>query len=1151
MSASTGTPTRNQLSTPSTSSSPYSTSYGLTKETSLPSLRPATTASSGDSSSNSRPATSSSTIKRQGTSISSVSATSNQTIRSKRGRPQTSVSTRDGVGGGSGENSFIVAVIEGRGVASEVGMCFIDLKTSECILSQISDSQTYVKTLHKMNLYDPAEILLSTTAFEPTKSKLCKILEENMQSATMTPIGRKYFNDVVGMNYIKQYALEEDSAVLILGLTSKFYCLSAAAAVLKYIESTQNIFFTDHSIQFKYQGCEGTMMIDCASARNLELITNITNPRSKHSLYARLLRTNILQPSTDVDIINTRLNSLEELIENEEKFFSTQTALRPFQDIDCLITALIQVPRKPTIKHAEQSINNVIMLKHTLKLMGKLRECLVGCENSLLVAIYRLLSDPRLESFEEIIDQVINEDATYQKGALGLRNQRCYAVKAGFNGLLDVARQTYKETINDIYEIVNGYTEQYKIPLKIQFSPATGFRLSTSIGNLQDQALPLVFINVSKKRKALTFTTLELMKKNTKINDSLTEVYLMSDKTIEDLISEIRKNIGVLYKASESIAMLDMLTSFAHMCTISNYVRPEFTDTLVIKAGRHPMREALYIEEFVPNDTYASDANNFQLITGPNMSGKSTYLRQIALISIMSQIGSFVPAEYASFRIVDQLFTRICNDDDMESNASTFMMEMRETGYILQNITDDSLVIVDELGRGTSTHDGLGITHAVCEEFIKTKAFVFFATHFYELTKSLTVFPNVVNLHLEVEIGAQDNQFAMKYMYKVCDGRNDDEHYGLKFGQIVGLPEDVISKASEVSHKLKDMIDASKERSSSNKIRQRRKALFQLTQHLLQIKRSSNLDKERLLGYLRMVQQEFVMKMEERRKIDTDDEKLRRVRDALKNASKEDQFLLFSKDVSYISGIKDKSSNTFILFVRDCYIHLSKLILEDGNFWRLRITGNPGIGKTFFGYYLLHQLAVRNETVIYHEYNKSPILFSEETVYSPYQDNIHEFKDRWEIKKYEITDHNTISHRLVHNVSQVEEGEVENMSGGSSTSETSLVTKPEMKKDMRFFYTMSILEFASDYIFEEDKLLFCDIEAIAPNKYCVPTQKNNVYVDTIVHPNIFFQMTVSKNHPLNINEMFNDYQAQDLYTQRKTVAQCKLCLKQYVLELDL
>ncbi|POG68044.1 putative DNA mismatch repair protein MutS [Rhizophagus irregularis DAOM 181602=DAOM 197198] len=764
-------------------------------------------------------------------------------------------------------------MIEGRGVATEVGMCFIDLRTSECILSQIADSQTYVKTLHKLNLYNPVEIILSVTAIEPSKSKLCKILEDNMPMASIIPIGRKYFNDAIGLNYIKQYSLEEDSASLILGITSKFYCLAATGAILKYIESTQNIFFTNHSIKFKYQGCEGTMMIDCVTARNLELISNINNPRSNHSLYgilnntrtpmgARLLRTNTLQPLSDVTTINMRLDAVEELIRHEETFFAIQTALKPFQDIDHLITALIQVPKKPSVKHAEQSINNVIILKHTLKLINLLKESFTGVQNSLLDAIYSLLNDLRLEALEERINDVINEDITYVKSPLALRNQRCYAVRAGFNGLLDVARQTYKETVDDLNEMIDQYREQYQIPIKTQFSSTAGFYLSINIEQLEDKQLPLIFINVKKKRKTLTFTTLEVMKKNTKISDSLTEVYLMSDKTIEDLISEIRNDISVLYKASESIAMLDMLTSFAHQCTVSNYVRPEFTDTLAIKAGRNPMRESLYVDTFVPNDTYASSATNFQLITGPNMSGKSTYLRQIALMSIMSQIGSYVPAEYASFRIVDQLFTRICNDDNIESNASTFVVEMRETAYILQNVTDDSLVIIDELGRGTSTHDGLGITYAICEELLKTKAFIFFATHFHELTRSLTVYPNVVNLHLEVEIEEEDSRVAMKYLYRVKDGRNDEEHYGLKFGQIIGLPENVIRKATEVSYKLKELIDSNKEKSTSNKIIQRRKTLLQLTQHLLQIRRSSNLDKEELRKYLKMVQEEFITKME-------------------------------------------------------------------------------------------------------------------------------------------------------------------------------------------------------------------------------------------------------------------------------------------------
>ncbi|CAH1761398.1 12428_t:CDS:10 [Entrophospora sp. SA101] len=617
-------------------------------------------------------------------STKSISGSSEKSTNTTSKRPQTSASVRGNVRG------------ESR-VASEVGMCFIDLKTSECILSQIADSQTYVKTLHKLNIYNPGEILLSVTAVEPSKSKLCKILEDNIPSAIIVPIARKYFNDAVGV------------------------------------------------------------------------LNRTVTPMG-----GRLLRTNILQPLTD---------SVEELISSEETFFSIQSgvygALKPFQDIDHLITALIQIPRKPNVKSAEQNINNVILLKHTLTLIKSLKNAMFGIKNSLLDTIYQLLNDPELQILEGKIHQVINEDVTYQKSAL------------------DVARQTYKEMVDDTFEMIEKYSE-----------------------HLGDRQLPLVFINVSKKKNLLTFTTLELIKKNTKINESLTEVYLMSDKF--HLIFEIRGTIGVLYKASESVAMLDMLTSFAHQCTISNYVRPEFTDTLAIKSGRHPMRECLFVvDPFIPNDTFASNATNFQIITGPNMSGKSTYLKQIALMSIMSQIGSLVPAEYASFRIVDQIFTRICNDNNMESNTSTFIIEMRETAYILQHVTDESLVIIDELGRGTSTHDGLGITYAVCEELVKTKAFIFFATHFHELTRRL------------------------------------------RFGQLIGLPDDVIQKATEVSHKLKELIDANKEKSSSNKITKRRQLLLQLIEHLLQIKRSSNLDKDSLRRYLKMVQEGFITKMEE------------------------------------------------------------------------------------------------------------------------------------------------------------------------------------------------------------------------------------------------------------------------------------------------
>ncbi|RKO86224.1 muts domain V-domain-containing protein, partial [Blyttiomyces helicus] len=487
---------------------------------------------------------------------------------------------------------------------------------------------------------------------------------------------------------------------------------------------------------------------DSVTARNLELVTNLLSPKSSHSLLgvlnhtqtrmgARLLRMNILQPLC---------------------------ALKPFPDIDRLITSLIITPKQPSVRHAEQAINHVISLKHVLKTLDPLRAVLCGVDGKLLAAVQKITSDPRLAALELRIDDVINEDVTFQKGAMGLRNQRCYAVKAGFNGLLDVARQTYKETTNDVYELISSLSEKYDIALKVHFSrPAFHNAQAPKYSFLppRRRQLPLEFINVVKKKKMLNFTTLKLLSYNDRIAESLTEVYLMSDKTIADLIGEIRQKIAILYKMSESIAMLDMAVSFAHHCTISKCVRPEFTDTLAISNGRHPIREAIGADPFVPNDIYAAGGANVHLVTGPNMSGKSTYLRQVALLTIMAQLGTLVPADYASVRLVDKLFSRVGDDSSVETNASSFTMEMRETAFILKNVTNESLIIIDELGRGTSTSDGLGITFAVCEELVRTKAFVFLATHFQELPIALKVYPNVMNLHLEVTVGPKSSILVM------------------------------------------------------------------------------------------------------------------------------------------------------------------------------------------------------------------------------------------------------------------------------------------------------------------------------------------------------------------------------------------------------
>ncbi|KAG0097316.1 MutS protein msh4 [Podila epicladia] len=588
-----------------------------------------------------------------------------------------------------------------------------------------------------LNLHQSTEILLAETALEPTPSKLAKAIQENCPGSTITAIPRRFFSDRAGTEYVQRYILPEQSTSFMLGIASKYFCLSATAAAMKHMEESRNSVFINHAVQFKYRGCRESMLIDSGTARNLELTVNISSQDDQGTLFGmlgqtltsmgnRLLRTNILQPSKDKRAISSRLDSVELLSRNEELFYSIREALKSIPDVDHLITSFIQEPSRPTIKVSEQAINNVIVLKHTLRTIELLAQPLAVCTDRLLESIYNRLSDPRLARFVELIDQSIESNTVYEKKPVALRNQRCFAVKARENGLLDVARLTYKETIEDMFEVVNGYAEQYAINLKVQFNTNMGYHLSTTTDLLDGRQLPLVFVNVVRKGRTLSFTTLDLIKKNAKIEDSLTEVYMMSDAVVKELACQIRADIGALYKASEAIAMLDMLSSFAYQCTVSDYVRPQFTDTMAVKQGRHPIIERLHESAFVPNDIYASYAHTFQIITGPNMSGKSTYLRQVALLCIMAQIGSF----------------RICNDDNIELNASTFMVEMKETAYILQNVSDKCLVIMDELGRA----------YAVCEELIQIKAIVYFATHFQELAHSLEGYHNVINMHLETEL---------------------------------------------------------------------------------------------------------------------------------------------------------------------------------------------------------------------------------------------------------------------------------------------------------------------------------------------------------------------------------------------------------------
>lgn len=391
----------------------------------------------------------------------------------------------------------------------------------------------------------------------------------------------------------------------------------------------------------------------------------------------------------------------------------------------------------------------------------------------------------------------------------------------------------------------------------MKYDTARQYYIRIAVSELDNRNLPDVFINVFRKRNIIECQTLDLLKWNQKIMDSHHEVLQMSDRSIQELIENLRAEIAPLFKISDAIALLDVTASFAHLVTTQDYCRPELTRTLAIKSGRHPIREKIHNEKYIPNDAYATRQSRFQIITGCNMSGKSTYIRSIALMAIMAQIGCFVPASYASFPIFHQLFARVSTDDSIEANISTFAAEMRETAFILRNIDDRSMVIVDELGRGTSTRDGLSIAIAIAEALVESGAFIWFATHFRDLAKVLSERNGVVNFHLAVDM-SEANQ--MKMLYKVASGTVQEEHYGLALAKVINLPPEVLQIAEKVSKKLTSNVEKRKKNSKTIALARRRKLILSLREQLMQAY-EGNMNGKVLATWLQKLQDEFVNRM--------------------------------------------------------------------------------------------------------------------------------------------------------------------------------------------------------------------------------------------------------------------------------------------------
>uniref|UniRef100_A0A8B9LTZ0 MutS homolog 4 n=1 Tax=Astyanax mexicanus TaxID=7994 RepID=A0A8B9LTZ0_ASTMX len=713
----------------------------------------------------------------------------------------------------SHSSSVIVAVVEGRGLArGEIGLSSINMKSPELVLSQFADTGTYAKVITKLHILMPLEILMPDTASEKGQgTKLFNLITENVPSVSFTAIQRKYFNERKGLEYIQQLCAPEFSTVL-MEVQTKYYCLASAAALLKYVEFIQNSVYAPKSLKVSFTGSEQTTMIDSVSAKNLELVINNRDQRSDHTLFGvlnhtktpgggRRLRSNILEPLLDVDTINTRLDAIQELLQDEELFFGLKSAITHFLDVDQLLSSLVQVPKQETVH----------------------------------IAFFHF-SSHRFKSILDEIKTVINDDTTSLKGSLNMRTQKCYAVRPNVNEFLDIARRAYTEVVDDIAGLVDQLGEKYGLPLRTIFSTARGFFIQLSLEGvvLPEGHLPEEFI----KKNNYSFTTLDLMKMNSRLSNENISTHL----------------IHCLYKLSDAVSMLDMLLSLANACTLSDYVRPEFTDTLAIKQGRHPTLERITGKQPISNNSYISEGSNFVIVTGPNMSGKSTYLRQVALCQIMAQIGSFVPAEYASFRVADQIFTRIGVDDDFETNSSTFMVEMKEVSYITHTASERSLIIIDELGRGTSAEEGIGICHAVCEFLINLKAFTLFATHYLELCQLETLYPNVENQHMQVQhIRREDNSTeSMVYTYLLTRGFSEERNYGIRAAEMTSMPPSIIQEAKSIAAKVSQKLWHHSDPST-----QRQRADYHLAMRCVQTARNSRLDSDSLCLYLKGLKRQY------------------------------------------------------------------------------------------------------------------------------------------------------------------------------------------------------------------------------------------------------------------------------------------------------
>jgi DNA mismatch repair protein MutS len=682
-------------------------------------------------------------------------------------------------------NNYLMALY---GEKDEYGISFLDISTGEFLTTQFTDIAPYNRIASEAARMRPSECIMPRSLL--ADSTLTERLKE------LRIIIHEFEGDAFDSERAEKVLSEHFKVSTLEGMgCSELPCaVSSAGAALRYAMDTQMRELSQVQSLHTYFDSE-FMVLDAITLRNLEIVRNVRGEGNDSSLIGvldetktpmgrRQLQKWLLKPLVSADAINGRLDSVAWLQDNTLVRFDIRAHLSYVKDMERLVGRVM---------YGNSNARDLVALKKSLEAVPLLLESLRECKDvDLLESIVSQLSSfGELNDLAKLIDSAIVEEPPLSVRDGGM-------IKPGYNEQLDELFDLSKNGKQWIARFQQKERERTGIKsMKVGYNKVFGYYLEVTKANISQ--VPDDYIRKQTMTNAERFYTPELKERESAILSADEKMTALEYELLCDINSTVALYSKQLQETAGFIGMLDVMTNLAEVAANNNYVRPAITPDcrLLIRDGRHPVVENTVPGGFVPNDTEMDcSENQFQLITGPNMAGKSTYMRQIAMIVIMAQAGSFVPASHASIGIVDRVFTRVGAFDDLASGQSTFMVEMVELANILNNATPKSLVLLDEIGRGTSTYDGYSIAKAVVE-YIHNKGRVgvrsLFATHYHQLTEVAGNLKRVRNYHIAVKEEGDD----LVFLRKIVPGATD-RSYGIHVARIAGVPHAVTTRAKEI-----------------------------------------------------------------------------------------------------------------------------------------------------------------------------------------------------------------------------------------------------------------------------------------------------------------------------------------------------------------